>query len=74
MMPMIDALTKPCVFIKPPGMIKRLCSFSFTKKKTTQRNRPCGAALRVALCFSNRAVAVELAGAQTATAPIRPLL
>jgi len=23
--------------MKPPGMIKRLCSFSFTKKKTNQK-------------------------------------
>ena len=30
--------------------------------------------MRAALCFSNRAVAVELANAQTATAPFRPIL
>ncbi len=30
--------------------------------------------MRAALCFSNRAVAVELADAQTATAPSRPIL
>ena len=26
--------------MKPPGMIKRLCSFSFTKKKKNQKKSP----------------------------------
>ena len=33
-------LTKSCTLIKPPGMIKRLGSFSFTKKKTNQKKSP----------------------------------
>ena len=51
------------------------CSFSFAKKKTNQKKSPyVTRPLRATLRFSNRAVAVELANAQTATAPDRPIL
>ena len=33
-------LTKPCALMNPPGIIKRLCSFSFTKKKTNPKKSP----------------------------------
>jgi hypothetical protein len=62
------------ISIKLFGIIRHFVHFLSRGRKRTKRKRPCYAALRAALCFSNRAVAVELANAQTATAPFHSIL
>ena len=53
---------KVSIGLNPPPLVEDSAMFIFfcvKKEKQTKRNRPCDETLRVALCFSNRAVAVK---------------